>query len=843
MVRSATLEQQQLQPAQGTRHDAPTTLDLDQVLAGITATVAPLWPLRDYVAVNPFLGLADRRFLDAYRQIKAVRDCELLADPSHYESLILRGEVTPADLEQALIQCASEYPGWFDGITREKIVAHLVRDAQQSEQPGSSEYQRLYYTLAEIVDRVEGGAWTSHIINDVTRHCAAHYDQGQAAWPSPWKNLPLYTAWRRSASMNPRMDMLGLKGYRALVASLPPSPRDAIVRLLNKLGVAEAYWPGLLLCQLMSVAGWASYVKYSQQDKPSFDPGSDDLVGLIAIRLAYDVALLYSGHAGAETDAVLEQALPARPGLAEDLPPSADVLIRYAMQVAVEAAYRRKTLSQIDANPPSEQPFDSRKAVQMVFCIDVRSEVVRRHLESLDDAIETMGFAGFFGVPIEYVTPGQHKGDAHCPVLLKPTLRACDRASDNSEAGDALRAAGRQRWGGAWKRFKNSAVSCFSFVESLGLLYAVKLIGNTFVRPVRAVSGARCGEAGHLELQHQPSLPGHAAQAVEVDSRVALCAGILKNLGLTEGFARLVVVCGHEAGVVNNPYKAGLACGACGGHSGAPNARVVAGMLNDPRVRAGLADQGIAIPQDTWFVPAVHDTTTDQIRLMDTGGLPASHEADVRQLDQWIDEAGRLTRAERSGRLSEQDGESLMRRGRDWSEVRPEWGLAGNAAFIVAPRSRTRGLDLGGRVFMHNYDPAKDPDHSVLELILTAPMIVTSWINLQYYASATDNQHFGSGTKTLHNVVGNFGVLSGNGGDLKTGLPWQSVHDGAQLQHQPLRLLVIVESTRAALDTIIRKHASVRDLVENGWLTIAVIEAGQAYRRGASGRWALESAA
>jgi uncharacterized protein YbcC (UPF0753/DUF2309 family) len=179
----------------------------------------------------------------------------------------------------------------------------------------------------------------------------------------------------------------------------------------------------------------------------------------------------------------------------------------------------------------------------------------------------------------------------------------------------------------------------------------------------------------------------------------------------------------------------------------------------------------------------------------------------------------------------------IRRRSRDWSEVRPEWGLAGNAAFIVAPRSRTAGLDLGGRTFMHSYDAAKDPEGTVLELIMTAPMIVTSWINLQYYASAVDNRAFGSGNKLIHNVTGQLGVLLGNGGDLMTGLPWQSVSDGTRLQHEPLRLLVVIEASRQAVARIVAKHAVVRDLVSNGWLTLVVSEPDGFSRWTATGEW------
>jgi uncharacterized protein YbcC (UPF0753/DUF2309 family) len=150
--------------------------------------------------------------------------------------------------------------------------------------------------------------------------------------------------------------------------------------------------------------------------------------------------------------------------------------------------------------------------------------------------------------------------------------------------------------------------------------------------------------------------------------------------------------------------------------------------------------------------------------------------------------------------------------------VRPEWGLAGNAAFIAAPRTRTRGIDLGGRVFLHDYNWRNDTDFAILELIMSAPMIVASWINLQYYGSTVNNRAFGAGNKVLHNVTGTIGVLEGNAGDLKVGLPWQSVHDGKRFIHEPLRLNVFIEAPPTAINGVIAKHAAVRDLVDHRWL-------------------------
>jgi uncharacterized protein len=182
-----------------------------------------------------------------------------------------------------------------------------------------------------------------------------------------------------------------------------------------------------------------------------------------------------------------------------------------------------------------------------------------------------------------------------------------------------------------------------------------------------------------------------------------------------------------------------------------------------------------------------------------------------------------------------------MRMACEWSEVRPEWGLAGNAAFIAAPRHLTRGLDLDGRCFLHNYHHEQDKDGALLETILTAPLVVANWINLQYYASTVDPTHFGSGDKTLHNVVGGFGILAGNSGDLQTGLPWQSVHTGTRYQHEPLRLLAVIAAPRHALERVLAKHESLAHLVEGSWLYLTAIEDDAVYQRQANGSWEVIS--
>ena len=818
-------------PTVNTDQMEATDVSFDEILADVERILSPVWPLNDYVAVNPYMGLADQKFLDAQQTLSSVRDCSLLMPKEYFRSLIEQERLSQTQIELAFAQCQEEYPELYEGFDFTRLFDEIDGDLQASEALGSR-----FFTVAGAVDRQLGSHWSSHIINDISRHCAAHFDDGQAIWSSPWRGLSLYEAWHAAAQIGWRMDLLGLTGFRAFVAQMPATAKDAIPQLLNDLEIPQSCWRQFLLCELFSIAGWASFVKYRVREAEFNGERNEDLIGLLAIRLAYDVAL--KSVPGIPQDLGL---CPVQVEFAEAaLPtPGRDLLVRYLLQVAAEKSYQAELSQKLLRH--SESAVDKkRKTLQMVFCIDVRSEVMRRHLESCSDEIETIGFAGFFGVALEYIPFAENTGSAQCPVLLKPGFRIHESLRDADEQVASRAIVDRKTIRvsrKSWKSFQTSAVSCFSFVESLGLTYFSKLLITSFglVPPVQ--KGDMDGIPSNLLESLGPEIDGNGSSGISSNAQVNLAEGILQNLGLRKNFGRIVTLCGHVCDVVNNPYKAGLDCGACGGHSGEPNARAAVALLNSPHVRTGLGERGIHIPDDTIFMAAVHNTTTDEIRFFDPQTMPVTHAADFAQVKTWVEKSGGLCRNERTERFIDSDADDLLRRSRDWSEVRPEWGLAGNAAFVIAPRSRTQGLELSGRTFLHSYDYHNDPDFKTLELIMTAPMVVTNWINLQYYASTVDNRAFGSGNKLIHNVVGQFGVFEGNGGDIMTGLPWQSVHDGKQFQHEPLRLLVVVEAPRRAIEQIVNKHANVHQLVTNGWLSLMALDDERFYRFSSNSVW------
>lgn len=299
-----------------------------------------------------------------------------------------------------------------------------------------------------------------------------------------------------------------------------------------------------------------------------------------------------------------------------------------------------------------------------------------------------------------------------------------------------------------------------------------------------------------------------------------------------ETFGRLVVFVGHASETANNPYDASLDCGACAGNPGGPNARVLASICNDEAVRDALRERGIDVPEDTVFVAGQHNTTTDEVELYD-GHVPESHAEDLEELRFDLETARTNAAAERAGDMNAAGSgvRETERRAADWAQTRPEWGLAGNAAFVVGPRALTDDLDLDGRSFLHSYEWSSDPEGDALEAIMTGPMVVTQWINAQYYFSTVDNSAYGSGSKVTQNPVGNVGVYQGNGGDLMTGLPLQSVMaDDNMPYHQPLRLSTVVHAPVERVTDVLANHEKLTELLDNDWLSLTVVDPTQDHR-------------
>jgi len=749
--------------------------------------IAPTWPLDRLIAVNPWWGLRDRPFSDVSARLTYLGRVHALMPPRYYRQAWDTGRITGTDLRQALNDA---------GLTIDNDSCVRALDA-----PEPDHWLNVSDWVDDDTDRHGKMAWRDEITHQLSQ-CLADFFQRRADDRAP---DALYRAWRESLVNDAGLAIqMGEPGLMTVVRELPTSSQALIARALTDLYVPDDAIDTYAHALLLDINGWASWVAYERwQGNLSGEP-CDRMRELIAARLAWEWILWRHG----------QQRYPERFAIVEhhwrhQVQQWANRLARHAEQQrllwvwqrALEHAYQRPIFNALANTPATPQTRPAK--LQAVFCIDVRSEVMRRALEAQDPAIQTLGFAGFFGLPLAYQPAGTDYRRPQLPGLLAPTVRA-RRAGKNREAKHRHRQA-------RWDHWQRGTPATFAFVEASGLAYAAKLLKNS-LRPSHSRPAVDPGaESGDWILEDDQG-PLDAARQAE------LAAGVLNAMGLTGRLAERVLLVGHGSHSANNPHAAGLDCGACGGQSGEVNVRILAQMLNDPAVRRALTDHDIRIPDSTRFVAAVHNTMSDDIEVFETGVLPE-------EMTGWLAQARRQAQRERApalglGNLDTQKlNKALRHRSRDWSQTRPEWGLAGNAAFLIAPRERSRSLNLGGRVFLHDYDANADVEGRLLETLLTAPMVVTNWINLQYYASVTDPLKYGSGNKVLHNVVGgNIGVFEGNGGDLRIGLPLQSVHNGETWQHTPLRLTVIVAAPAERIEMLVDRHDVVRDLVENEWL-------------------------
>jgi uncharacterized protein len=805
--------------------------------------IPPLWPLKDFVAVNPFLGLSDRPFLQAASLLRQTAHGDILMPEAYYLQRLNQGDITDQDIREAVHLARITLPSPWSDLLKNHTVESLRRKLTEKKQNPDT---MPILSVSDCVDHFSNTNWSVFITEEISKWCSVYFDEGQSSWRMPWRHLPFFSAWKEAARHDANPGLCGLKLFRKIVKELPKDPCQAIHQTLQALEIPIHLQASFLHRQLLSIAGWSSYAQYQTRLNP-IPEAMSGLAELLAVRLAYDWCLReqYRNHPGFESfwQSKLQSTQISRP--------DPGLLDRYLLQLSLEKSYQRKLTNQLLTTSSRNKSEKSRPRVHAIFCIDVRSEVYRRHLEGQDDEIITSGFAGFFGMLIEHLSFGQSSGTPQCPVLFAPKFKVRDalkNGDDKAENHLLDKHLFRKHLSYAWNSFKTSAISCFSFVETSGLLFGFKLGRDALALKSEAPRHDSGRMAPELKLVCSPAT-GSDKQSLSVtgippSDRIDMAEGALRNLGLNSGFARLILFCGHGSATNNNPYASGLDCGACGGHAGHVNARVAAAILNDPDVREGLKTRGIVIPSDTHFLAGLHTTTTDDVFLFDPEDVPTTHRDDWKKLSLCLAQASHLTREERASRLGLDRGDRsldhlIKLRSRDWSQTRPEWGLANNAALIVAPRERTKGLNLDGRTFLHDYQSGRDPGNKVLELILTAPVVVANWINLQYYASTVNNSLFGSGNKTIHNVVGALGIWQGNGGDLQTGLPLQSLHDGRIWRHEPLRLSVYVEAPRSQIDQILLKHRSVRDLVENQWLYLFALEPGEQaiYQCHRQGHW------
>ncbi|MCC7421959.1 MAG: DUF2309 domain-containing protein [Planctomycetaceae bacterium] len=714
--------------------------------------------------------------------------------------------------------------------------------------------------------------------------CAAFLDQGFARWEMPERDAGF---WKSFIAMyeSGRPVETWLQDLPAAVREASSrSPLDVIVESLRDLGIPPHSQKDFLTQEILALRGFASMFWQAEDrgDRMARPAPQGSLNEYVAVRLLVERVILRSMARNflsqGETLADLRESLAAHckadrvttpearafqvfhiaqllgwsaaaldgmspvewQSLLDEIEAFGSLPRRRIFHHAFERRLRVATLDAISLhNRGKRAERIENPQFQSVYCLDAREESFRRHLEEVCPQAETFAGAGFFGVAMYYKGVADAHFQALCPIVVRPQHWVTEEVVYSLAESDRRLKSARKRLASASHRFhvgSRSMTAGALVTAGVGVLASIPLVARvlfprTTARLRKAVgSVVSPPHVTRLRLERLTETPGPEGDAIgyTVEEMANIGDRILSEIGLRNGFSRLVFLFGHGSFCLNNPHKSCYDCGACCGSAGGPNARALAEMLNDPRVRKILASRGLAIPDTTVFVGGLHNTGNDSFSFYDLDRLPRTHVPDFEAARDCLERACDRNAQERCRRFysaplnisPDEARRHVENRIEDLAQTRPEFGNASNALCVVGRRARTRGLFLDRRAFLQSYDPTlDDADATILGRILGAVVVVCSGINLQYFFSYIDPSGWGAGTKLPHNITSLLGVMDGAASDLRSGLPWQGVEI-----HEPVRCLFIIESTPDAIEKIMQRNAAVGNILRNGWVQLALLD-------------------
>ena len=738
--------------------------------------IGKTWPLYSFVASNPLAGYEKASFQQAVCTAGKHLNAEVFPEAKIYRQAYQNGDID------------------------NKILLELLKENGLSKSP---EYYLSYLESNESTE----GLNRNHLLDcNVAKWLASFMDEGLAEWDMPFKDRGFYAAWRQLVIFDSET------GFKSL-DEIPESSEKAIEEIL--IPFKETEYVDIFSYQLASLPGWTGYINHRN------DTNSD-------WQQTYPITL---------TDYLAVRLLTAKQLKLEILPEVVNTnksdkvfKVQYAWLQAWEQTWQNQLVQSFDqkSNVQVSIVDDKLPEAQMVFCIDTRSELIRRHIEEKGN-YETFGYAGFFGIAMDYEDSKDGIIRKSCPPIVSSAYKVSEIAQPNKEKEVLAfeRKNDRYNFGLYFlKRLKNMLPSAFGYVEGSGLFYGVSIVARTLM-PGKMYQFSR-PNTSKTESICQPEMVKTVGQSLTqneilLEEKVNIVKSAFELLGWNQ-FAPLVLFVGHGSHSANNAFGSSLDCGACAASPGRHNARMLAKLANLQEVREELNEKhGIKIPDKTVFIGAEHNTTTDSIVLFDSE-VSESHKQLVQDLKVNLNRVQQTATQDRL--VVKKDSVATAQiKANHWAETRPEWGLAKNAGFIVGPRSLTKNTNLDSRCFLHSYDWNLDKSGKALEGIMQGPMVVTQWINNHYYFSTVDNKTFGGGSKITHNITGKFGVVQGNGGDLKMGLPLQSLFNSDNdMYHQPLRLTVMIQAPVNRVSEILLRNENLKTLLDNEWIYLMVMD-------------------
>ncbi|WBX82270.1 Na-translocating system protein MpsB [Virgibacillus salarius] len=842
--------------------------NINVLIESASQVIAPLWPISAFAARNPWAGLEKQSFEQAAGWLNKTRDIDIYPSASMILSAKSKGEIDEDFVKMGLQHWLDSHSYNIPRNVAERFChAALKLDPLPSNLLSSLKLEKLSDEFSGLnTDRIDNfliQPISSNIANEdgerlvnildhhVIKWCKLYLDDSQAGWTMPNRDEGFYRAWQRLIQYDPALNKIQRKSLKGW----PKEAHMALKKALFALEIPNSEIQTYLEGHLLSLPGWAGMMLWrSRQSSHEHSL----LTEYLAVRISMEWALLKPYlqltnqrpekkvsiapliaawiHWGDLTIKEWSQMSAAEQNEYLSFAYSFDEKLRRKLWLeAWEQTHTDRLSQQIISK--QRKIIDKKSALaQFAFCIDVRSEPFRRQLEK-EGPFETIGIAGFFGLPIATSELGSDHSHSSLPVILKPQHKIKETADENELKLYQQRKQAVTSLSYTFKTMKQNVLASLLLPELSGPWLSLQMVSRSFVprRADRFIRNLRetwlRKPNTTLSLNHVHHLEAEMPVGFSDEEKVNYARQALKMMGLTKNFSPLIVICGHSSKSTNNPYAAALECGACGGAAGGFNARALATLCNLPEVRKELSSEGIEIPEDTVFVAAEHKTTVDELHWIYVPELSEAAQEAFDRIEAIMPKVSRNANAERLAQLPNFKKElknpkaEAHRFAEDWSEIRPEWGLARNAAFIIGQRELTQDCDLEGRAFLHNYDWNQDESGDLLANIIAGSGTVSQWINLQYYASTVAPHYYGSGNKATQTVTAGLGVMQGNASDLLAGLPWQSVmQSDHEVYHSPLRLLIVIQAPSGYVKRLLNNDSVFREKVQNGWVRLASVD-------------------
>lgn len=766
-------------------------------------------PLKDFVHHNTLHAFQDKPFFEALQEASELFGYKTFLSLQDFKKLYAEGTIDKTILLNIITKRKGESNAtlWLDKLTQQ------VYD--ESSYPKIGKLRANWKLKFAInLDKSTHGL--------LFRILCSYLDQGISMWPFPVHQKGFLASLKE-------LDKNGITSFLETPRAKKFLQEDkSLSELLLILVGNELYFENYLFDQQFSHPGWSGMVATLEHNPTALlDQRKITLRELIQFELLLEIDALDKKFGENWTPLATKVDFDAE-NLFSQAPYSEYFDVLALWQEAYEWSFYNQVLYGLKNTIKKEQPKETPK-FQGFFCMDDRECSFRRHIEFLEPQAETFGTAAFFNFEFYYQPINGKFFTKLCPAPVTPKYLIKELPRKKKKAKD-------------FHYHKKSHSLLFGWIisQTLGFTAALKLFLNIFkpsMSPATTSSFKHLNKKSKLIIENEDA--NETIDGLQVGFTVEEMAnrveGLLKSIGLVTNFAPIVYVVGHGATSVNNTHFAGYDCGACCGRPSSVNAKVLSFAANHQGVRQLLKERGITIPETTQFVPALHDTTRDEIAFYDEellNEINAGHHHHYKTIFAKALDRNAQERSRRFETINSNDSISAIHdkiRNRSVSlfEPRPELNHATNAMCIVGRRTVSEHLFLDRRSFLNSFDYRVDPVGDYLAGILGAVAPVGGGINLEYYFSRVDNHKLGAGSKLPHNVMGLIGVANGIDGDLRPGLPSQMIE-----VHDPVRLLIIVEHTPEAVKYAITKNLATYEWFCNQWVNLVVLNPndGELYR-------------